>query len=144
MITRYRDGRLVRASGDPPADLDGLREGVAARLERFDITGALEAIWQVVRRLNQYVEETAPWQLARDEARSDELELALCNLADGLVAVAVAVAPYLPETAPRILEALRQPPELAWERIRAGTAADGEGIEPAPPLFPRVDAPAPA
>jgi methionyl-tRNA synthetase len=55
--------------------------------------------------------------------------------------VAVALAPYLPETAPRILEALRQPPELAWSGIRNGGTAAAEGIEPAPPLFPRVELP---
>jgi len=144
MIARYRDGRLEKTSGDAAADLDALRDDVAGRLGRFDVTGALEAIWQVVRRLNQYVEETAPWQLAKDDARVADLDRALYNLADGLTGVAIALAPYLPETAPRILEALRQSGDLSWERIRTGTTESVEGIEPAQPLFPRVDTPAPA
>ena len=104
----------------PPWDADVLREQARRRARRYDITGALEEIWLAVRRLNQYVEESAPWQLAKDDARSDELDAVLYNLADGLTAIAVAVSPYLPESAPRILEALGQPSDdLSLERIRA-------------------------
>src|SRR5438067_3245027 len=74
MIARYRDGRVRPVPAEAPADLDGLRDDTAKRLDRFDITGALESIWQVVRRYNQYVEETAPWQLAKDDALADELD----------------------------------------------------------------------
>jgi hypothetical protein len=48
---------------------------------------------------------------------------------------------YLPETAPRILEALRQPAALDWELVRDGAAVEADGIGAAEPLFPRVDAP---
>ena len=69
----------------------------------------------------------------------------LYNLADGLTAIAVAVAPYLPESAPRILDALQQPADdLSLERVRPRTAVSVGGIEPAPPLFPRVELPAAA
>jgi methionyl-tRNA synthetase len=141
MISRYRGGRLIAAGESPPADLDALRTDVAARLDGFDITGAVDSIWQVVRRLNQYVEESAPWQLAKDESRAADLDTVLANLADGLVAVAVALSAYLPETAPKILEALRQRADLSWERVRPGAAEAAEGIEPAQPLFPRIELP---
>ena len=141
MIARYRNGAILRASGDAPVDLDALRDEVAARLDVFDLTGALEAIWNVIRRLNRYVETTAPWQLAKDESRATELDAVLYNVADGLTAVAIALAAYLPETAPRILAALGQPIDLAWERIGPGVAEAAHGIEPTPPLFPRVDLP---
>jgi methionyl-tRNA synthetase len=144
LIARYREGTLRRTIGGAPADLDALRQETAERLDRFDITGALDAIWQVVRRLNQYVEQTAPWQLAKDQSKAEKLDQVLYNLVDGLTAVAVALAPYLPETAPRILEALGQSGDLSWERIRVGVAEEADGIAAAPPLFPRVDAPAPA
>jgi methionyl-tRNA synthetase len=91
--------------------------------------------------LNRYVEEQKPWELAKDEARAQELDRVLYELADGLVAVALAVAPYLPEAAPRILAALRQPQGLAFERIRPGSAEAVEGIDPAAPLFPRIELP---
>ena len=65
-------------------------------------------------------------------------------LEDGLRAVAVALAPYLPETAPRILQSLNQPVDLGWEGVAPGKAVAAEGIGPAAPLFPRVDAPSAA
>jgi methionyl-tRNA synthetase len=141
MISRYREGRLAKAPGRGAFDADELRESVVERLDRFDITGALDEIWQAVRRLNQHVEQSAPWELAKDDARSAELDAVLYDLADGLCAVAVALAPYLPETSPRILEALRQPSDLGVDRIGRGVAEAADGIVPAQPLFPRVDTP---
>jgi methionyl-tRNA synthetase len=144
MIARYRDGALRKAPGAGAIDADGLRTALVEHLDRFDITAALEEIWVAVRRLNQHVEATAPWTLAKDESKADELDSVLYDLADGLCAVAVAVSPYLPETAPRILEALGQPADLSLGRVRPLAAESAEGIEPAPPLFPRVEEPTPA
>jgi methionyl-tRNA synthetase len=141
MIARYRDGAVGRASGEAPVALDELRVEVAERIDRFDITGALDVVWTAVRALNRYVESSAPWQLAKDEARAAELDAVLANLAEGLTGVAIALSSYLPETAPRILEALRQSDDLSWDRIRPGVLEPVEGIEASPPLFPRVDAP---
>jgi hypothetical protein len=63
---------------------------------------------------------------------------------DGLVAVTVALASYLPETAYRILGALRQPLDLSLVRVAAGVAEATDGIEAAAPLFPRVEEPSAA
>jgi methionyl-tRNA synthetase len=144
MIARYRDGTLARSPGPGAIDAEALRAALVERLDRFDITAALEEIWQAVRRLNQYVEANAPWELAKDESKAGELDAVLYDLADGLVAVAVAVSPYLPETAPRILQGLGQPADLSLDRVRAQTAEAAVGIEAASPLFPRVEEPTPA
>jgi methionyl-tRNA synthetase len=144
MIARYRGGRLPSGENALASELDALRQSLAARLDAFDLTGALDEIWGVVRALNKHVEQAKPWELAKDEARATELDAALYTLADGLRAVAVAVASYLPETAAKILAALGQPHELAWENVAAGRSSAAEGIEPAPPLFPRVETPATA
>ena len=66
----------------------------------------------------------------------------LFELADGLRLSAVALSPYLPETAASILAALGQSTDVAWERVAYGQTAAASGIEAAPPLFPRIDAPA--
>ncbi|MGH3102787.1 MAG: methionine--tRNA ligase [Gaiellaceae bacterium] len=144
MVARYRDGAVsASTSPDGPvaAALAGLGDDVAARLDRYDLTGALERLWEVVRALNRFVETTAPWQLAKDEARGDELDRTLYDLVDGLRAVSIALSSYLPDTATQILAALRQPGDLAWENVAYGRTPATGGIEPAPPLFPRVDAP---
>jgi len=144
MVARYRHGRLALApdgDGAVAAALGPLGDDVATRLDAFDVTGALERIWEVVRALNREVETRAPWQLAKDETRSGELDRVLYDLVDGLRAVAVALAAYVPDTAAAILEALRQPLDLDWSRVGYGRTGATEGIEPAPPLFPRVEAP---
>jgi methionyl-tRNA synthetase len=145
MIARYLGGELpARPSDDSPvrALLAPLGADVAARIDVYDLTGALERIWEVVRGLNRYVEEQAPWKLAKDDARREELEQTLYDLADGLRAVAVALAAYLPETAPRILTALgADPNDLSWDGVAYGLTPARSGIAAAAPLFPRIDAP---
>jgi methionyl-tRNA synthetase len=131
MVAQYRDGKLSRGEAEPPLDLSALGADVAERLDRFD----------GVRALNQYVTAEAPWQLAKDEANAGLLDGVLYNLVDGLTALAVALAPYLPETAPRILAALNQSDDLAWDRVRNGVAEEVDGIAAAKPLFPRIDLP---
>jgi methionyl-tRNA synthetase len=95
-----------------------------------------------VRRLNRYVEQNKPWELAKDPERAADLDRALFELADGLRLSAVALSPYLPETAASILAALGQSTDVAWERVAYGQTAAASGIGAAPPLFPRIDAPA--
>ena len=141
MINRYRGGTLAAAPWDSPfqAELEQLGRDVLERLDQYDLSGALEAIWVVIRSLNRYVEERAPWQLAKDPAKADELDRTLYDLADGLRAVAVALAAYLPETAARILAALGQPDELGWDGVAYGRTTAADAIEAAEPLFPRVE-----
>jgi methionyl-tRNA synthetase len=141
LIARFRDGRLPEAAWESPfgSELDELAQEVPARLAAWDLSGALDAIWAVVRSLNRYVEERAPWNLAKDESKAEELDRTLYDLADGLRAVAVAVSAYLPETAERILAALGQPADLRWEGVAYGRAAATGGITAAEPLFPRVE-----
>jgi methionyl-tRNA synthetase len=98
-------------------------------------------VWELVRRLNRHVEQSAPWELAKDEARAEDLDRVLFELADGLRAVAVALAGFVPETSQRVLAALGQPEDVSWGLVAAGKTVASEGIEPAPPLFPRVDPP---
>ena len=144
MIARYRDGVLAKTPGSGAFDAAALRQTIVEQFDRYDITGALDSIWHAVHALNQHVETSAPWKLAKDDSSADELDQVLYDLADGIVAVSVALAPYLPETSPRILEALGQPVDLSLDRVSPGVAEAAEGIEAAAPLFPRVDTAAPA
>ncbi len=146
MVSRYRGGELPAAAWDSPLRLalDRLGPEVAGRLDRFDLSGALDEIWSVVRDLNRHVEERKPWQLAKATAHAEELDRTLYDLADGLRVVAVALAPFLPDTAPRVLSGLGQPGDVAWSGVAYGQTVPAVGIEPAAPLFPRIDPPAAA
>ena len=135
-------GTLGAASadgGEQSAAADALRRDVAELLDRYELTAALDRIWDHVRRLNRHVEQTKPWELARDPERAAELERVLYDLADGLRVTAVALAAYVPETAARILTALGQPLDFAWENVAYGRTVAASGIEPAQPLFPRIE-----
>jgi methionyl-tRNA synthetase len=108
MLRRYRDGAVPQVELDPElvADYGELPRIVAEQLDGVELTLALEAIWQRVRRLNRYVEERAPWALARDEQRAAELDQVLATLAEALRSVTVLLWPYLPASAERLLAAL--------------------------------------
>ena len=130
--------------GELAAGATALNEEVAALFDRYEITAALDRIWLHVRRLNQYVEQKKPWELARDPERTEELARVLYELVDGLRVVAVTLAAYIPETSERILAALGQPVDPAWENVAPGRTVAASGIVAAEPLFPRVDEPATA
>ena len=141
MIGRYRGGTVPAVDVDPElaADFDGLVPEVCELLDRAEITQALDRVWQRVRRLNRYVEERAPWQLAKDDARAGELDVTLRSLAEGLRVVTVLLAPYVPDTADRLLAALGRE-ERAIAGARFGAAAGGAAVERLPPLFPKLEA----
>jgi methionyl-tRNA synthetase len=138
MIVRYRDGALD--GGEPDGllheDFAGLSERVAELLDRFELTNALDEIWQRVRRLNRYVEEQAPWQLAKDPARAEDLDRVLRTLAEGLRVVSVLLAPYLPEATTKLLAALGAP-DLSFVGARFG-AGEIRSVHKLEPLFPKA------
>jgi methionyl-tRNA synthetase len=145
LIAKYRGGRITIAPGlGENASFDRIATEVSDRLDAFDLTGALDKIWDFVRGLNKFVTDTKPWELAKDEVNGEELDRVLFALVDGLRAAAIALYAYLPRTAPQILRALGQPEEFDWSLVARGRTVAAEGIEAAPPLFPRVEAPAAA
>jgi methionyl-tRNA synthetase len=137
MLRRYRDGNVPAGEVDPllRPDFAGLPERVAAQLDRAELTVALEEIWQRVRRLNRYVEEQAPWRLAKDDARAEDLDMVLRTLVEGLRAVTVLLWPYLPTSAERLLAALGAPDlSLAGAELGAGRIERVSALEA---LFPK-------
>jgi methionyl-tRNA synthetase len=95
-----------------------------------------------VRRLNRYVEEQAPWQLAKDPARADDLDRVLRTLGEGLRVLTVLLHPWLPHTSEKLLAALGAP-DLSLARARLGGGALG-AVARLDPLFPKQQPPAAA
>ncbi|HEV3047763.1 MAG TPA: class I tRNA ligase family protein [Solirubrobacteraceae bacterium] len=139
MVHRYREGvpALVALDGELGEDIDGLVGEVRWLIDRAELTAALEAIWQRVRRLNRYVEERAPWQLAKDPARAGELDMVLSTLVAGLRSLALLLHPYLPASTDRLLGALGvEDRGLACARWDSG-AGLGAPLGRLEPLFPK-------
>jgi methionyl-tRNA synthetase len=108
MVHRYRDGTAPAVALDSELDdeFTGLAGEVEGMIDRAELTAALDVIWQRVRRLNRYVEERAPWQLAKDDARAGDLDQVLATLIAGLRVLAVLLHPYLPSSTDKLLDAI--------------------------------------
>ena len=108
MVLRYRDGAVPQVALDETivAEFAGLPETVAGQIDEIELTAALEEIWQRIRRLNRYVDEQAPWQLAKDETKATDLDRALATLIEGVRAVTVLLLPWIPERAAQLLGTL--------------------------------------
>jgi methionyl-tRNA synthetase len=137
MVARYRDGLAPMVEPDPAIaeDFAGLPERVAELIDGVQLTVALDEIWQRVRRLNRYVEEQAPWVLAKDEARAQQLDRVLGTLVEGLRVLAVLLHPYLPASTATLLQAL-DAPDVAFAGARLGAGAIG-AVAQIEPLFPK-------
>ena len=144
MLWRYRDGVVSDGELDPVLgdDFDGLVEQLCAQLDRAELTQALDLIWQRVRRLNRYVEEQAPWTLAKDPERADELDRVLRTLVEALRSVTVLLWPFIPNSAEQLLAALEAPERsLSQAPLSAGHVRRVQEIAP---LFPKDVQPAQA
>ncbi|HEX7292148.1 MAG TPA: methionine--tRNA ligase [Conexibacter sp.] len=134
MLARYRDGVVPAAATD---DLLGdTQHAVASMLDRVELSAALGHIWECVRRLNRYVEDRAPWQLAKDPAQADALDETLATLAEGLRVVTVLLHPYMPSTTAKLLAALGRP-ETDYDAARFADAGWGGTVTQVEPLFPK-------
>ena len=134
MLERYTASEVpaVPLDGALREDLAGLAARTDALLDRAEISTALEEIWQSVRRLNRYVEEKAPWQMARTSA--PELPMVLASLAEGLRVVTVALAPFMPAKTAELLGALGRPDLTAREFADVGWGCAASSL---PALFPK-------
>jgi methionyl-tRNA synthetase len=137
MVHRYRDGLVPRCALDPElcGDLEAMVGEVQELIDRVELSQALDAIWARVRRLNRYVEEHAPWQLAK-QGSAAELDAVLGSLVAGLHRVSIMLHPYLPAATGRLLDALG----VSDVSIAAAGGADlaGRGIGALEPLFPKA------
>jgi methionyl-tRNA synthetase len=136
MCVQYRDGAVPEAELALRADFDGLPEQIADLLDRCEISGALEAIWQRVRRLNAYVAETEPWKLAKDPEKAGELDVALASVLEGVRVITVLLHPYLPDTAQKLQAALHID-DVSYDAAGFGARRLAR-VEKVAPLFPRV------
>jgi methionyl-tRNA synthetase len=138
MIHRYRDGVVpdVETDSQLAADFSDLPGRVSELLDHGDVTTALEEIWQRVRRCNRYVEERAPWKLAKDPASADALDQTLASLAEAIRVLSVLLAPYVPAGVAKLLDTLGAP-DLSIAGAQFAARGGGRTVAPLEPLFPK-------
>ncbi len=155
MIGRYRDGRVPEPGPELPTDRElrelarRLPEETRAALDAFDFRTALSAVWALVTRANRYVEEAAPWVLAKEakggsEEAARKLDTALYNLAESLRLLSLHLSPYLPTASEKVAGQLgltvRDDRPYA-EATRWGGLALGTRVSKPEPIFPKVEVP---
>jgi methionyl-tRNA synthetase len=151
MIERYFDGRVPvpAAAAHPDAELTALASGAKAALvqamEELQFGPALSVIADVVKRANKYIDETAPWVLARDEAQRDRLGTVLYNLAETLRICSILYLPFMPRLPERIWSQLgltdaTHAQTNSWSSAGSfGAFPSGATVRKGESLFPRVD-----
>lgn len=146
MTNKYFDG--VVQPGDVTEELDGELKALAVEtvgkvdklLSEYRVSDTLDAIFTLAKRCNKYIDETAPWALAKDESKKARLGTVLYNLLESIRFVAVLLSPFLPETSEKILAQIKTDIKdydslSAFGALKAGTV-----VGKAEPLFARIDA----
>lgn len=148
MIDKYNGGIIPKPKqeGEFDEDLKGIVINVSTKLEermnKLDYSNALEEIWKLVRRTNKYIDETAPWVLARDTANKDRLDTVLYNLSDSIRIISVLIQPFMHTTTRKIWEQLGidHGEGTQWEdTFIFGKLPSGVKVRKQDPMFPRID-----
>ena len=107
----------------------------------MEINTAIKAVWALISRANKYIDETAPWILAKDAAKADRLKTVMYNLAETLRIVAILISPYIPTTSPKIYTqlGLAAPEQFLLENAVWGGLANGTKVCKGEPLYPRIE-----
>ena len=147
MSNKYFGG-VVRSTGvteevdeDLKAVVTGARDRVAQKMKDLRVADAISEVFGVFRRCNKYIDETAPWVLAKDEAKSDRLAEVLYNLAESITVGASLLYSFLPDTAEKIVAQLHTQLRGFEELNQFGLYENGTKVTGTPEiLFARLDA----
>ena len=147
MINKYFDGKVptyVENVTAFDADLAAVvAENIAAYhklMNAVDYPRALEAVWNIISRTNKYIDETAPWVLAKDEAKRDELAAVMAHLAASLRVVAHLIQPFMMSTSDAIMEQLGLGNDFDLENLTLAGFPEGiTVVAKGTPIFPRLD-----
>ncbi len=108
-------------------------------IDKFHISDALEAVINLAKRCNKYIDETTPWALAKDEAQKPRLGTVLYNLLEGIRYIAVLIEPFMPDTHKAILEQINCDVKDYDSLEKFGAFKPGTVLGEAAPLFVRID-----
>lgn len=145
MSNKYFDGQIMAPTAQEPLD-EQLKDAALAAVENVDkllskyrVSDALEAILSLARRSNKYIDETAPWVLAKDEDKKERLGTVLYNLLESIRFIAILVSPFMPETAEKIFKQINTQVTSYDSLKEFGGLKAGEKVGTAEPLFSRLD-----
>ena len=148
MVEKYFGGTLPteRESSDADDDLkqmaSTLRDRYETEMEHFQFQNALEQVFKTIQRANKYIDENAPWTLAKDPANRARLATVMYNLLETIRICAVLLTPFIPDSAEKIFDQIGACPCCrTWEKANVwGSLRPDVTVHKGEALFPRVDA----
>ncbi|MFW3625824.1 methionine--tRNA ligase [Aerococcus viridans] len=149
MVNKYLGGQVGAYPGqitdfDAPLE-DLITSEVAAYRQSMDdlqFSVALDHVWEIISRTNKYIDETAPWILAKDEAEAGKLQSVMYHLVDSLRVIAILIQPVMVETPANIFEQLGLDfdADAGFENAKVGLYPEtAKAVEKGQPIFPRLD-----
>ena len=148
MVEKYFGGTLPTERENSDADCDlktmasTLRDRYEAEMERFQFQNALEQVFKTIQRANKYIDENAPWTLAKDPANRARLATVMYNLLETIRICAVLLTPFIPDSAEKIFDQIGACPCCrTWEKANVwGSLRPDVTVRKGEALFPRIDA----
>ena len=148
MVEKYFGGTLPteRQEGEPDAELrtmaSTLRDRYEAEMERFQFQNALEQVFKTIQRANKYIDENAPWALAKDPANRVRLATVMYHLLETIRICATLLMPFMPESAEKIFDQIGACQGCrTWEKANVwGSLRPDATVHKGEALFPRIDA----
>lgn len=149
MIGKFQDGVVFAPQGESDIDrslradaketVDFFRDN----MENMQLSLTIKKVWAFISRANKYIDETAPWALAKDPEKKQELANVLYNLVESLRTISVLISPFMPQTAERIWKQLNLPQAFTGVQLTdietwGGTPA-GLHVGTPEQLFPRIE-----
>lgn len=144
MMNKYFEGIIQPpCAGEFDDELIQCAEGTVrrfqAKMDEYRTADALDEIFTLARRSNKYIDETAPWVLAKEESNRARLGGVLYNLTEAIRMIAVLLSPFMPDTANHIFAQIKAV-KTDWESVQNfGAAQAGDRVGEAAPLFVRLD-----
>ena len=147
MIEKYHGGIVHKVQSTDPLDVK--MAGLAAEtltkyrtaMDKLSLNEAIRELWSYIGVANKYIDESAPWVLAKDPAKAERLQAVMYNLADSLRNIAIMLSPFMPGTSPRIFTqlGLTTPEQFSLEEVAWGNFPDGTKVAKGEPLYPRIE-----
>ena len=137
MIEKYHGGVVTHKEGTEAVDKEFIAlvnetvAGYSDAMDHMELNQAIKDVWNLIGRANKYIDETAPWILAKDPAQAERLQ----------AVIAILIAPFVPVTAPKIYEqlGLGKPESFFMADAVWGKLATGTKVQKGEPLFPRIE-----
>ncbi len=146
MIKKYFNGvipvcgSLDALDEDLKASALSAAAAAAEKMEQFRVSDALDEIWRLVNRANKYIDETAPWVLAKDEAQKERLGTVMYCLIEAIRFITSLLSSFMPDTA-QAIAAQTKAGELSWQSVKQfGATRPGTEVGEPVPIFARIDA----